>query len=292
MNRIDRELFVAAGKNNLPETRRLLRAGADVNATNSEGWTPLHLACIYGHSQVVIELLEHGADIEAKNDFGWTPLHRACYNGHVTVVDELLSRGANIGAKTNRGDTPLHWVCLNGHLPVVKAMLNGGANILAVSNYGDLPIDRAMRNRNPEVAKYLLQHFYATTRRPPLHELLKDLTWIGDLDISGSVPPLRAALHRKVLDTDDVSEILEYLVDRDPTLLRSRDQDGLLPLHIACRRGAAFTIVQSLVDLYKASVKSATYQGDLPLFLACQILEPSLDTIFLLLKLYPDLVYR
>jgi ankyrin repeat protein len=75
-------------------------------------------------------------------------------------------------------------------------------------------------------------------------------------------------------------------------LLRSRDQDGLLPLHVACRRGASFRIIQSLVDLYEASVKSLTHQGDLPLFLACDLLEPSLDTIFLLMKLYPDLVYR
>jgi hypothetical protein len=111
---------------------------------------------------------------------------------------------------------------------------------------------------------------------------LEDLTWIGDDDISGGVPPLRAALHRNVLGTADVVEIVKYLVD----------QDGSLPLHVACRRGAAFAIVQSLVNKYKASVKSVTPQGDLPLFLACEMPESSLDTIFLLMKIYPDLVYR
>jgi ankyrin repeat protein len=70
------------------------------------------------------------------------------------------------------------------------------------------------------------------------------------------------------------------------------DQDGSLPLHVACRRGASFTVVQSLVNRHKASVKSVTPQGDLPLFLACEMAESSLDTIFLLMKLYPDLVYR
>jgi ankyrin repeat protein len=95
-----------------------------------------------------------------------------------------------------------------------------------------------------------------------------------------------------VLGTDDVVEILEYLVDQHSEMLRSRDQDGSLPLHVACRRGASFLIVQSLVNRYKASVKSVTPQGDLPLFLACEIPEPSLDNIFLLVKLYPDLVYQ
>jgi ankyrin repeat protein len=95
------------------------------------------------------------------------------------------------------------------------------------------------------------------------------------------------------MGTDDVVEIFEYLVDQNPALLSSREQDGALPLHVACRRGAAFTIVQSLVNLYKASVKSVTSEGDLPLFLACEMPEPSLDTIFLLVKLYPDyLVYQ
>jgi ankyrin repeat protein len=87
-----------------------------------------------------------------------------------------------------------------------------------------------------------------------------------------------------VLGTDDVVEFLEYLVGHNPALLSSRDKEGALPLHVACRRGASFTIIQSLVDLYKASVESVTPQGDLPLFLACKIPEPSLGTIFLSMK--------
>jgi ankyrin repeat protein len=120
---------------------------------------------------------------------------------------------------------------------------------------------------------------------------LGDLTWIGNPDSFGA-PPLLEALHQDVLGMDDVVEIIEYLVDRDPTLLSSRGEEGLLPLHLACRRGASFTIVQSLVNLYKASVKSVTPQGDLPLFLACEMPDTSLDTIFILMKIYPDLVYR
>jgi ankyrin repeat protein len=106
------------------------------------------------------------------------------------------------------------------------------------------------------------------------------------------LPPLHDALHWNVLGTDDVVNIIEYLVDQNPALLSSPDQDGSLPLHVACRCGASFAFVQSLVNLYKASVKSVTPQGDLPLFLACESPEPSLDTIFLLTKLFPDVVYR
>jgi hypothetical protein len=170
-------------------------------------------------------------------------------------------------------------------------LLSGGANISAANIEGELPVHDAMSLRNSEVLKHLLQHFYATIRRLPLHGLVEDLTWIGDPNSHG-VPPLRAALHRNVLVTDDVVEILASLVDQNPALLSARAQDGSLPLHVACRRGASFSIVQSLVYLYKASVKSVTPQGDLPILLACEMPETSLDTIFLLIKMYPDVVYR
>jgi ankyrin repeat protein len=309
MNNSDPEVIVAARENNLPEISRLLRAGADIEAKTALGWTPLQLASVMGHSQVVKEFLYHGADAEAKDRSFFTPLHFACYNGHVAVVIELIgpndsdgatstilgkrtSRGgANIEAKTNEGDTPLHFACFKGRLAIVKALVSGGANICAANDDGHLPIHRAIHYRNSEVAKYLLQQLYATTRHLPLHELVEDITWIGS-SYSSDAPRLHAAFHRNVLGLDDVVEIVEFLVDRDPAWLCSRDEDGSLPLHLACRSGASFDIVQSLVNLNKASVKSVTPQGDLPLFLACEMPETSLDTIFILVKLYPDLVYR
>jgi ankyrin repeat protein len=290
MNSINEELFEAVWEVNPPEVRRLLRAGADVNARDDDGWTPLHKACHDGHVQLVSELLDHGADIEStimttRYGSNTRPLHCACINGHLAVGNQLLSRGANIDTKDNQGNTPLHFSSWNGHLPVVKALVSGGANILVANNEGEVPIHYAVKGGSSEVAKYLLLKLYATTPCLPLHELLKDITWIGNPGI------FRYALHRNVLGTDDVVEILEYLVGQNPALLSSLDEDGSLPLHVACRRGAPFAIVQSLVNFNKASVKSVTRQGDLPIFLACEMSEPSLDTIFILMKLYPDLVY-
>jgi hypothetical protein len=292
MNRINRELIVAARENNVPEVQRLLRAGADVNVKDNCGRTPLHWACNWGHLQIVNELVDHGADIEANDRNGSTPLQWASLRGHVQVVQALVEHGADIEAINIEGWTPLHFACYNGHVSVVIELLSRGANILAADDQGRLPIHLAVSLQNSEVAKYLLQHYYATIiRRLPLHELLKDLTWNG-ISNSSDDPPLRSAFHLNVLGTDDVVEIIEYLVDRDPTWLTSRDEEASLPIHVACRLGVSFTIVQSLVNHYKASVKSVTPGGDMPLFLACDIPEPSLDIIFLLMKMYPDLVYR
>jgi ankyrin repeat protein len=309
MNRINQELIEAVRENNVPDVRHLLSVGADANTMGDDDFddTALHKASLKGYSQVVKELLEHGADSDAKDIRGKTPLHWTCWNGHLAVVNELMSpndsndtatilgkrknRGADIGAKDRDGNTPLHSASLQDHLPVVKALLSGGADVLAANNYGLLPIDCAVSKGNSEVAKCLLQHFYATCRLP-LHELLEDLTWIVNPGVNDDPPPLRAAFCRNVVGTDAVVEILEYLVAQNPASLSFRDQDGSLPLHVACRRGPSFTIIQFLVNRYGASVKSVTCQGNLPLFLACDMSKTSLDTIFLLMKLYPDLVYR
>jgi ankyrin repeat protein len=272
----------ASKKGHVHVAKELLEHGAEIEAKDNDGYTPLHCACCRDHFAVVIELLGHGAESDAKKSNGST----------TSILGKRMSRGgANIEAKTDHGNTPLHLAGGVGHLVIVKALLSGGADILAANIAGRLPIHIAVDTGKSATSKYLLQHFYATTRPLPLHELLEDVTWIGNPK-SEDAPPLRYALDHNVLGTDDVVEIIEYLVDRDPALLRSRDPDGSLPLHVACRRGVSFNTVQSLVDLYEACVKSLTPQGDLPLFLACEIPEPSLDTIFILMKLYPDLVYR
>jgi hypothetical protein len=56
-----------------------------------------------------------------------------------------------------------------------------------------------------------------------------------------------------------------------------RNNAGETPLHVASRRGVPFEIAQALVDHWKASVQVVTPQGNLPLFLACALAEPSLD---------------
>jgi ankyrin repeat protein len=172
--RMDQELMEAANENNLPEVRRLLGAGADVNANDGIARTPLQRACYLGHVQVVVELLEQGADTEVKDYGGMTPLHRAVMNGHPAVVCELLSHsidtttilgkrksrsGANVEARDNEGCTPLHFASWNGHLAIVQALLSGGADCRAVSNKGTRPIDHSVSFGNSAGAKCLLQHF-------------------------------------------------------------------------------------------------------------------------------------
>uniref|UniRef100_A0AAQ5YI44 Oxysterol-binding protein n=1 Tax=Amphiprion ocellaris TaxID=80972 RepID=A0AAQ5YI44_AMPOC len=56
----------------------------------SPGWTPLHLACNFGHRDVVEELLKTGADVNLQNNMGDTPLHKAAATGRKEIVLLLL----------------------------------------------------------------------------------------------------------------------------------------------------------------------------------------------------------
>ena len=51
--------------------------------------------------------LAAGADVNAKNDGGFTPLHAAALNGHKEIAELLIEKGANLNAKDRRGRTPL-----------------------------------------------------------------------------------------------------------------------------------------------------------------------------------------
>lgn len=67
-------------------------------------YTPLHAAAGSGNSNCVNFLIKWGTwgyttNIDEKNAYGNTPLHIACLNGHVNVVADLIVSGANIGMK-------------------------------------------------------------------------------------------------------------------------------------------------------------------------------------------------
>ncbi|CAF4394793.1 unnamed protein product, partial [Rotaria magnacalcarata] len=68
----------------------LLRRGANVNEQSTSGDTPLHLACQYGHNEIVQLLLFHQADPTIVNRRILTSLDLACENGRFDVVSSLV----------------------------------------------------------------------------------------------------------------------------------------------------------------------------------------------------------
>lgn len=86
--------------------KALLDAGADVNARNGFGYTPLHVTAGYGTAKL---LLEKGADVNARNRSGLTPLHKAAWNNDVTMMAILLAEGADPDAGNKNGLSPMRF---------------------------------------------------------------------------------------------------------------------------------------------------------------------------------------
>ena len=72
----------------------LLKRGADVNAKDNDGDTPLLMASEIGPEDVVRLLIEKGADVNAANNLGSTPLTMACEKGHEDVAHLLRMHGS------------------------------------------------------------------------------------------------------------------------------------------------------------------------------------------------------
>ena len=119
----DDELMLEFAKTgNVAGIRTLLAAGADVDAADASGFTPLHLAAVEGHADVATALLAAGAYIEAETEHGFTPLHYAAFRGQVDVVTALLAAGAYPEAEAEGGVTPLHLARTNKHYKIANIL--------------------------------------------------------------------------------------------------------------------------------------------------------------------------
>jgi len=123
------------------------------------GWTCLMAAIVRDHFAICRLLLDKGAQVEAKNSIGFTPLHYAAWNDHIEVVRLLCDRGADVEARDVYGDRPLHRAAINGHISVVKELIEErNAKINARDNRGRTALRWARDEGEANIAAYLASH--------------------------------------------------------------------------------------------------------------------------------------
>ncbi|WP_202081165.1 ankyrin repeat domain-containing protein [Caldalkalibacillus salinus] len=152
-------IFEAAAAGRQDRVQALLEQDQSIVASYSpDGWTPLHLACFFGHYEVAEFLIQHGApvDIRTKNEMDNLPIQTASSNKNLEIVALLLQNGADANAKQHHGGfTLLHEASLLGNVELVKLLLKHGADPHIANETGQTPIDIAKGQNFTEILALL-----------------------------------------------------------------------------------------------------------------------------------------
>lgn len=138
-------LLIAISKSTNEIIQLLIKNNANIEAKNQKGETALIRAASIGNDKIVQLLIENGADIETTDNNGNTPLLKATSNGKNETVQLLIEKNANINAKNNEGNTALHIAALAKNFERDTAtatfLIASGADIKATNNLSQTPSD-------------------------------------------------------------------------------------------------------------------------------------------------------
>jgi Ankyrin repeats (3 copies)/Ankyrin repeat len=152
----DRDLWEAVKTNDQRHVLASLARGANVNARDQDGRTPLFDIVLWGNETAVAkQLLAHGADVHARDKTGQTPLHAAAAFGDEGHVRLLLDHGAEIDARSVAGRTPLHLAAILGRVEEASFLVSRGADLSIRDRNSETPLHLALTN----VEKHLQEPF-------------------------------------------------------------------------------------------------------------------------------------
>ena len=285
------EAFFAAPTTTLEEVRRHLAAGCPATVTDAVGFTPLHWAAHLAWGDLVPILVAAGADVEAVDQQGQTPLHVAIgpTKRHVRCVAALLNVRADPNTANVVGQTPLHLAAARGSPDVLAALVTAGGDPNARDDS-----DRTVRDWARTHAAFadtrLLDslgvgvpdnwntvEFFATATAEDVMAALAAGARIEVQDDEGLTPLHLAAGYGPA---ESVQVLLDHRAD-----IGARNTEGQTPLHLAAENDSA-EVLQALVAAGGVDHAARDADGWTPLHVAAAIGSP--EGVKILLDAYAD----
>lgn len=150
------ELSETAARGDIAGVQKLVSQGANINATDSDGQTPLMNAIRKKQTQTAIALVNMGAKIDIQDMNGYSALSHAISYGNRGMVVFLLGKGADLKLKDNYDSSYLHIAAGYDQPEICKILLQNKMDINAKNSEGDTPLHVALSYRMYGTARFLV----------------------------------------------------------------------------------------------------------------------------------------
>lgn len=271
---------------------RIISHPNDVRYKTSHQATVLHQACLYRTSLDMIELLLNAYPdaIIAQDSEGWTPLHVALLYGANEELCLLLIRRGGVTKDGRYIGSPLHLACRHGaSAPILQALLNANPAMAVQPNEaGAKPAHLVWRDFRKRSSGYAIEEL----QEEHVEDLLHRIGWILDAargrklqqqsrrrnDETASIP----SLHDVVDLHSELHHLISIMIRLYPEQCSRRDTKGNLPLHVAAsvrpNKGPSLSllsfrrnntdVLDQILHAYPSAANLPDGTGRLPLHLA------------------------
>ncbi|XP_017884422.1 rabankyrin-5 [Ceratina calcarata] len=239
--------------------------------------TPLHLCCQWGLEQVVQTLIEHGANVNARDFEGKTPIHVAIQNQHSPIISLLLCHpNIDLTKRDKKGLTPFATALTYRNNKAAQAILERLPKAAEqYDNKGRNFLHTAIQKNDMESILFLLSiqvdvnsRVHDITQTPPLHlaavsgnEMLVRSLILAGARVNDTDANRNTALHAaaKAGHAAIVSALLQNNISFDAV-----NADGDNALHVAVREGHV-SVVRTLLTECTLDAEAVNLKGRNPL---------------------------
>jgi len=222
-------LHWAVHNGDLDLTKALIKAGADVNAVNDYGATPLGEAAVLADPEIVRALIKAGADVNHGNEWGQTALMSVARTDRVKAAEYLIDAGADVNAtEKERHQTALMMAAAESQPAMVALLIEKGAKVDLPSdvNHWERLVSAESRVQNKPAGGFTALHYAARAGCAPCARALVEGGAAIDQQNPENITPLLMATLNARWDT------AKYLIEAGADV-NKWDLWGRAPLYSA-----------------------------------------------------------